>query len=295
MFTKEKDSYTLIFIPHSAEQKTLVFRIPKKFVKIFVAVFISVCILSLSFFIYSSYNARKIASYETIKQKMLLQDLQIKKFEDQTNLLSDKLLELTKKENQIRKILGISENKNGFNLKEELDTNSSLDKKLNIINDQLKQRKNSLLELQLYAKSFIEKFNHIPSIWPIYGSIMSYFGYRIFPWRGFHSGIDISANYGAPIKCAADGIVEYTGWKTGYGKTVIIDHGFGYKTLYGHTSAYSVSVGEKVKKGQVIAYVGVTGYATGPHLHYEVIKDGRQINPVPYLDLNLALGSERRL
>jgi murein DD-endopeptidase MepM/ murein hydrolase activator NlpD len=124
--------------------------------------------------------------------------------------------------------------------------------------------------------------------WPISGRIriVSKFGFRIHPiWgrRDFHTGIDIAAPYGKPIMCADSGEVIYSGWWDGYGKAVVIDHGRGYTTVYGHMSRILVQTGQKMEKGQMIGLVGSTGFATGPHLHFEIRYNGRPIDPLPYL------------
>ena len=121
--------------------------------------------------------------------------------------------------------------------------------------------------------------------WPVRGPITSPFGWRIHPIfhvRKFHTGIDIGVGYGTPIHAADGGRVIYASWMSGYGNTTIIDHGHGISTLYAHQSSILVSSGP-VSKGQVIGYVGATGYATGPHLHFEVRLNGNPVNPVPYL------------
>ena len=124
---------------------------------------------------------------------------------------------------------------------------------------------------------------------PTPGPITSSFGWRthpIFKSRIFHSGIDIGAPYGAAIRAANSGKVIYTGWYGGYGKVVIIDHGRiksqSITTLYAHQSRIAVSNGQNVSKGQVIGYVGSTGYSTGPHCHYEVRINGKPTNPLAY-------------
>lgn len=289
--------YTFILVPHSPEQKTFVLKVPRSIAKMFLLSSLSVFIILISFFVYSSHMARKVVSYGDIKSKMIVQDKQIKRFEDQTRLLGKELEDLGERENKIRKMLGLKSDARNMQLSSDSGKKdgSDIENKLDRINTNIKDKKDSMERLLAFAGEFRKRFSSIPSIWPIYGRIASSFGYRIFPWRGFHTGIDITANYGAPIKSTADGVVEFAGWRTGYGKTVIIDHGFGYKTLYGHTSSFAVSPGNRVKKGQLIAYIGATGYATGPHLHYEVIKNDNKINPAGYLDLNFAGSLDRRL
>lgn len=151
------------------------------------------------------------------------------------------------------------------------------------------------MELQLQkliqeAQSFNESnkgFTPIRSektfIWPVRGVITSGYGYRMHPIRGrviFHSGIDICAMYGAPILATASGVVIYSGWYSGYGNTVVIDHGGGYSSLYGHCSTLFVAQTQKVRQGCVIASVGSTGLSTGPHLHFEIRHNGIPIDPM---------------
>lgn len=131
----------------------------------------------------------------------------------------------------------------------------------------------------------------IPSIRPIRNlkkkiQHLSGFGYRthpVFKTRKMHTGIDFGARKGTPIYATGDGkVVRVEYKKTGYGRNVVIDHGFGYKTLYGHMSKVECKVGQKVKRGEVIGLVGSTGTSTSPHVHYEVIYKGDKINPLPF-------------
>lgn len=112
------------------------------------------------------------------------------------------------------------------------------------------------------------------------------YGYRVNPISGkreLHSGVDLKATYGTDIVAADDGVVIYSGTRSGYGKTVIIDHGGGMTTLYAHNSSLTVSKGQQVKRGQVIAKAGSTGYSTGVHAHFEVRINGKTTDPAPYL------------
>lgn len=126
----------------------------------------------------------------------------------------------------------------------------------------------------------------LPQIWPLAGVFTSGFGYRSSPFRrrwNFHSGIDVSAPRGSRIMAVAPGRVieaEYTG---GYGRMILIDHGYGIVTRYAHNTSLFVKVGDEVEMGQVISTVGTTGQATGPHLHFELLVDGRAVDPLDYL------------
>jgi murein DD-endopeptidase MepM/ murein hydrolase activator NlpD len=128
--------------------------------------------------------------------------------------------------------------------------------------------------------------SNLPSIWPVRGRVTAGFGERMDPLNGegaFHAGMDIAAPTGTEISAAADGIVLSAGPDAGYGNSILIDHGYGIQTRYGHLSKVEVVVGQEVKRGQVIGTVGMTGRATGPHLHYEVHVQDTPVNPAKYL------------
>jgi murein DD-endopeptidase MepM/ murein hydrolase activator NlpD len=125
-----------------------------------------------------------------------------------------------------------------------------------------------------------------PSLWPVIGHLTAGFGERMDPFSGegaFHTGIDIASQYGDTVRATADGIVIEAGDRAGYGRIVVIDHGFGLTTWYGHLSSFSVLVGEQLKRGDAVGNVGVSGRSTGPHVHYEVRINGAPVNPMRYL------------
>jgi murein DD-endopeptidase MepM/ murein hydrolase activator NlpD len=125
-----------------------------------------------------------------------------------------------------------------------------------------------------------------PSLWPVIGQITGHFGERLDPFSGegaFHTGVDISCEYGEPVRATADGLVTEANEHTGYGRVVVVDHGFGLTTWYGHLASYTVAQGTQVKRGDVIGYVGVSGRTTGPHVHYEVRIKDTPVNPMRYL------------
>jgi murein DD-endopeptidase MepM/ murein hydrolase activator NlpD len=125
-----------------------------------------------------------------------------------------------------------------------------------------------------------------PSIWPTHGGLTSFFGGRSDPFTGetgYHQGIDISTEKGQPVYATADGVVDTASYSGDYGNLVVVKHAFGLATRFGHLSAFGVVPGQRVKRGDVIGYVGSTGRSTGAHLHYEILVNGRLINPLQLL------------
>jgi len=140
------------------------------------------------------------------------------------------------------------------------------------------------------VRGFVERRNALaaatPSIWPANGWLTSTMGVRPDPMTGgpdFHAGVDIAAEKGRPVYATAEGTVKDAEYHNGYGKLIVLDHGFGIETRYGHLSKFNVSKGDKVKRGDIIGRVGATGRATGSHLHYEVLANGRLLNPLQLL------------
>jgi murein DD-endopeptidase MepM/ murein hydrolase activator NlpD len=163
-------------------------------------------------------------------------------------------------------------------------------KKLDRIASEIYVQSKSYEEVYKLAKEKEKMLRSIPGIQPVkindIKRISSYYGYRIDPIykvKKFHSGIDFSAPTGTPIFATGDGVVKKIRHsRRGYGNTILIDHGYGYKTFYAHLSKILVKKGQKVKRGEKIGLVGNTGKSTAPHLHYEIIKNNRKINPIYY-------------
>ncbi len=157
---------------------------------------------------------------------------------------------------------------------------------LNVLNRKAALQEQSYANILKKYRANQELFKHIPAIDPIRdGSETDGFGMRMHPIlhiRTMHEGLDIIANVGTNVYATGDGTVSYVGKRGGYGNVVEINHGFGYSTLYGHLSKPLVRSGQRVKRGQIIALSGNTGLSTGPHLHYEVRKNGAHVDPSEY-------------
>ena len=165
--------------------------------------------------------------------------------------------------------------------------------KVDRLKNQMAVQSVSLDEIQGLAKNKELMLKSIPAIKPIREDklrrsirSLSRFGYRIHPIfkkRKFHAGIDFTCATGTPIIATGDGVIQKVSKRrSGYGNSITIDHGFGYKSLYAHMSKIDVKRGQKVKRGQIIGYVGSTGTSTAPHLHYEVIHKNKKVNPIHY-------------
>lgn len=172
----------------------------------------------------------------------------------------------------------------------------STTKRVDIISKELVIQSKSLDEILKLAKEKEKLLGAIPAIQPVKNEnlkqMASGFGYRSDPFtkiRKFHAGMDFSAKTGTPIYATGDGVVERAdNTASGYGNHIVIRHGFGYETLYAHLSKYKVKRGEKVKRGDVIGYVGSTGRSEAPHLHYEVHKNGEIVNPLNFYYGNIS-------
>ncbi len=219
--------------------------------------------------------------------------------------LSSTLMDLQKRDDKVyREVLGAdpiseTERESGFGGVDRYkklrgysnsDIMVEITRKLDIITKKVYVQSKSYDELFELAKNKELQIAGTPAIQPINNKdltrVASGFGWRTDPFyhiSELHPGIDFTAPMGTPIYATADGIVKNADFNTGgYGNHVVLSHGFGYQTLYGHMSRLGCRVGQKVKRGDLIGYVGSTGKSTGPHVHYEVIKNGNKIDPINY-------------
>ncbi len=180
-----------------------------------------------------------------------------------------------------------SEFKKLFSVKDKQNTSDSGSIDMESLKLQIKETMESVGEIKDYLREQKDLYLATPKGWPTDGHVTSDFGNRIHPKSGrkdYHTGLDIAADPGTAVTATADGIVSFAGWSGGSGNLVAIEHGFGFSTYYAHNRSLTVKVGQKVKRGDTIGHIGSTGNSTGPHVHYEVWRDGKPQNPSSYLE-----------
>ena len=230
-------------------------------------------------------------SYAVLQERMKQLELQMLELEQRDNEVYRSIFEATPIPDsaRVKEMLA----KNEIRLIQSLSNTALIENMRNQLNNlslRMSFQDQSFTEITVMVKNKEKLLRAIPAIQPISNKNMkrvaSGFGYRIDPvYKDFrlHAGLDFSAPTGTPIYATSDGVVQTAGFNTdGYGNKVVINHGYGFQTLYAHMVRVKAKVGQSVKRGEVIGYIGSTGKSTGPHLHYEVIKRGTKVDPVYY-------------
>lgn len=169
---------------------------------------------------------------------------------------------------------------------ETIDTSYSGSIDIQTLMAELQKSIETVDEIKDYLRIQKDIFLATPKGYPVHGNVTSLYGKRDHPFtkiKSYHSGIDISASPGTTIRATADGIVSHSGWNPYRGYVVVLEHGFGYSTVYAHNRRNAVKMSQKVKRGDIVGYVGSTGNSTGPHVHYEVWEKGQNVNPRKYI------------
>jgi murein DD-endopeptidase MepM/ murein hydrolase activator NlpD len=224
----------------------------------------------------------------------------IRELQAQQSIIIQKKKEILQKQQELtdQKSLYVElKDQNRQALSKKLTVNQTKQKELEVLQNSRSDLEKALTALEQTSKEVeaqiraYQEQNQIALgtgkfIWPVQGPVTQGFGWRIHPIlrkREFHTGLDIAVESGFPIMAADSGVVIFAGYNGGYGKMLLIDHGSGFSTLYAHTSVLLVDKGQTVVKGQLVAKVGSTGLSTGPHLHFEIRKNGVPVNPRDYL------------
>jgi len=260
---------TIMVVPHS-NTGPFSFKVPSVGIVLSVALWLigSVYVLSV---------AVRAFEYQMMKE-------QLNYYSGQFTELKATINALKRAESEFRRIFSLGTKERVL---ENIHTSDSGSIDMEALRDQIKNTVETVKDIKEYLKEQRDLYMATPKGWPVMGRVTSTYGRRENPVNGkedFHSGIDIAVEPGTPIRATADGVVSFSGWSGGSGNLVVLEHGFGYSTFYAHNRAILVKVGQRVRRGDVIAYSGSTGNATGPHSHYEIWKDGRHVNPRPFIE-----------
>lgn len=311
--------YTFMMIPND-ENTVKTFKLPKGLIK--GAIFILLTLFIISGYFISSFISMKVKYTQKSEDLDLLkvvnekQKSQIHELKEYTSTIQEKMNGLDQLETEVKGLVGLptpKEDKESMDTKEmknekaeeqasrgglfsrkkdkeeeydQGDTLEQIERDLENIDHHLVQEKDTLTDLKGDVVNQLDYLESLPNNWPNNGRLTSPFGIRTAPTRGassFHKGVDIANSYGTSVLAAGKGKVIFAGWKSGYGRMVIISHGHGFSTVYAHNASITVDKNETVNKGQVIAKLGSSGISTGPHVHFEIHVNGSPVDPLKYL------------
>ncbi|MBN4050015.1 M23 family metallopeptidase [Nitrospira defluvii] len=296
---QSNDSYTVVIFSGTKTSEPYRLSVRKGAIKLFIgfSVVFSMVLAAFSFQYYLMWG--QLEDVTSLRKENKTQKVQIQGFSNTIEDLKNQVVRLVEFDRKLRVMTDIGPPKGstsafGIGGSDEqqiasyaaLDLSGVIHRDLELLQSHVVQQDKSFQELEEVVHDRQSLWASTPSIWPTSGWLTSSFGKRISPFSGRlanHNGIDIAARPGTPIIAPASGVVTYSKFNGGFGRFLKLNHGYGVVTHYGHLSKVDVKVGQKVKRGDVIAYVGNTGLSTGPHLHYEVSVNKVPINPMTYI------------
>ncbi len=301
IFVKLYNEYYSLNIYTDHHHKKHTFKIRKLFILFFIltiafAITASVLLTNLNKDLNSALNAKE-SNLKELNENATQQKEEIETLTNEFVSINEKIESISNLETEIRNLTGLEKDistnlasiqvsrsssvRTSFSAIKAV-SNTNFETATDQMNNQLDDKLEEMNELIDEVEAQIEYLSSYPDAWPTYGRISSGYGYRYHPITGrrqFHAALDIANSRNTPIYASGKGKVIYSGYYGGYGYCVIIDHGYGYKTLYAHNNRLLVSRGDWVEKDDIIAKMGNTGTSTGYHVHFEVIQNGRKINP----------------
>jgi murein DD-endopeptidase MepM/ murein hydrolase activator NlpD len=294
---KNNDSYTIVILP-SPTSEPYRFSLSKKTCKYLIGLSSVLTLILAGFFVQYFLMFGQLSELRDLRKETKTQKIQIQSFSSTIDDLKKQMTRLVEFDRKLRVITDIGPLQENMNVvalggpEEATPSNpdsqlmDSIQSELGELQTKAIQQEKSFQELTEAVQSRQSLWASTPSIWPTTGWVSSGFGNRVSPFTGHlarHNGIDIATRPDTPIVAPAAGIVSYYGFDSGFGKLIKINHGYGIVTFYGHLSKAAVKIGQKVKRGEIIAYVCSTGLSTGPHLHYEVYVNDVPANPMKYI------------
>jgi murein DD-endopeptidase MepM/ murein hydrolase activator NlpD len=295
------DHFTLMIIPNRKSGVKKI-SVPKVAIRNILIAFIVVILVTL-FVVYDYASIKRDrAEMARLRAQTKTQQQQLRELGSKIDEFSDRMEELRQVDKKIRVLayetnsqkklpLGVGGSDKETKIKDLMDKDHAaiiegMHKNLEKLKEEANEREKSFNELMVFLREQKSILASTPSLWPVQGWVTSNFGARRSPFRSgveFHKGVDISTRYGKAIVAPADGLVVKSGYEPADGNTIRIEHGHGFSTAYLHLSKIAARQGERIKKGEVIGYVGDSGRSTGPHLHYSVFVNNVPINPQKYL------------
>ncbi len=259
---------TILLVPHSRTRPVSV-RVPV------VAVAASVCLFLIGTVFVVSVSVRAV-EYRRMEERLSLVSAQFLE-------MKGTMLSLKQAEKDFRKLFSL---KSKSAVLESADPGDAGSLDMEVLREQIEAAMQSVSEIRGYIAEQKDIHLATPFGWPVAGTISSSYGYRnhpVYEERKFHTGVDLSVPSGSTVKATADGIVSFAGWTENSGIVVVAEHGHGFRTAYAHNRKALVRVGQRIARGDAIAMSGSTGVSTGPHVHYEIWRNGRHMNPAGFL------------
>lgn len=300
MGKKKGSKICIMIIPHTEKVRRLTIPqwLPKVSVVSISAIFIAASLIFNNIY-WSNISLKKenndrMAEIKNLEEENSKKESELSKLKshtkelyEKTNEVEDKLAEIEKLQRQVEKIAGIKSPSRGGRVGDDIPIEAlEPTEEIQVLKEVLENKEKELLVFIDDLEKRFEYLETVPDLWPAQGRLTSTFGNRKNPFgRGvrFHYGIDIANSMGTDIWAAGSGKVVFSGYKSGLGRTIIIEHNNEYTTVYGHNSKLLVNEGDNVEKGQVISKMGSTGRSTGSHLHFEIHKNGKPIDPLTVL------------
>jgi len=289
-----KKHYFIVVLAHSVHGRLRRIHVPQRVVYAVLGLALLGCI-SLAGFV-SSYArmAWKVADYNSLRSQFNTLLASYKDLQKVAHQTDEQLATLQLFASQVSLAYGIKQKLEGP------DGISAEGRLVPTFQESLEEY--NFLRSASYSRSFrsyphLWQVNSRPSLWPVDGRLGGYFGRRTDPISGdgaFHRGVDILAPVGTQVRATADGVVRHAEFMSGFGRVVIIDHGRGLQTYYAHLSRFAVVAGQEIRRAELLGYVGTSGRATAPHLHYEVRQHGNAINPYTFLAKSPVASQVRR-
>lgn len=285
--------YTLIVVPH-AKARFRKFQVSVRLTKWVLAAFGVLGLMLAGILAHYTWIAVEVAEVRRLRIENLALAAKARAYEDNAGQLQAKVLQLQTVVTRLGLMAGVEQSVpdaavggvGGLSRSETLPPSVDIASTLENLDETVTDLSSKSTRLEAYFKDQKELLASTPSIWPLRGYLSAGFGNRIDPFTGFrdfHPGLDISVPRGTQVHAPADGVVVFCGPRSGYGNAMMIDHGFGIVTRYGHLDAFNVRPGQRVKRGDVVAFSGNTGRSTAPHLHYEVWVNDQSRNPIEFI------------